>query len=109
MVPRRRRADPSASALGAALASDPHTAGADPAGLAWFAVCCTLVYLIIIWRLCRPVQRPGVAVVSGIGGGGACDGMPSSVAQVVYRRLAYLLRRVRWNRANQRKRPCKAL
>ena len=39
---------PSAGAPGAALASDPHTVGADPAGLAWFAVCCTLIYLIII-------------------------------------------------------------
>nr|DAZ64130.1 MAG TPA: hypothetical protein [Caudoviricetes sp.] len=31
-----------------ALASDQYTVGADPAGLAWFAVCCTLIYLIII-------------------------------------------------------------
>ena len=52
-------ADPSASALGAALARDPHTVGADPAGLAWSAICCTgwhgsiigtypYIYLIII-------------------------------------------------------------
>lgn len=35
-----------------ALASDPHTAGADPAGLAWSAICCALIYIIIIERLC---------------------------------------------------------
>lgn len=40
-----------------ALASDPHTEGADPAGLAWSARCCTIIYLIIIGRLCRPIQR----------------------------------------------------
>lgn len=62
---------------GVSLASDPHTAGADPAGLAWSAVCCTvwhgsitgahrctLIYLIIIGWLCWPVQRPGGALVS---------------------------------------------
>lgn len=42
----------------------------------------------------------GVAVVSGIGGGATLDGMPSSVAQVVYRRLACLLYCVRWNGSN---------
>lgn len=31
-----------------ALASNPQTAGADPAGLAWSAMCCALIYLIII-------------------------------------------------------------
>lgn len=54
-----------------ALASDPHTVGADPAGLAWSAICCAvwhgfttgahrcaLIYLIIIGRLCCPIQRP---------------------------------------------------
>lgn len=41
-----------------ALASDPQTAGADPAGLAWSAICCTLIYLVIIGRLCCLVQRP---------------------------------------------------
>ena len=52
-------ADPSAGAPGAALARDPHTVGADPAGLAWSAICCTgwhgsiigtypYIYLIII-------------------------------------------------------------
>ena len=46
-----------------------------------------LIYLIIIGRLCWPVWRPGVALVSGIGGGAALDGMPSSVSQAVYRRL----------------------
>lgn len=48
-----------------ALASNPQAAGADPAGLAWSAMCCTvwhgsitgarpctLIYLIIIGRLC---------------------------------------------------------
>ena len=51
----------------------------DPAGLAWYAICYTVlhgsttrahryafIYLIIIGRLCWPVQRPGVALVSGI-------------------------------------------
>lgn len=41
-----------AGAPGAALASDSQAAGADPAGLAWFAICCTFIYLIIIGRLC---------------------------------------------------------
>lgn len=54
----RWRADPSA------LASNPQTVGADPAGLVWSAICCTvwrgsitgahpctLIYLIIIGRL----------------------------------------------------------
>lgn len=30
----------------------PQTVRADPAGLAWFAMRCTLIYLIIIGRLC---------------------------------------------------------
>lgn len=51
----------------------------------------------------------GVAVVSGIGGGAALDGMPSNAAQAVYRQLVYLLYRARWNMANQRESPCKAL
>lgn len=38
-----------------------------------------------------PCTASGVAVVSGIGGGAALDGMPSSVAQSVYRRFVYLL------------------
>ena len=42
----------------------------------------------------------GVSVLSGIGGGAALDGMPSNVAQAVYRRFVYLLYCVRWNRAN---------
>nr|DAW07988.1 MAG TPA: hypothetical protein [Caudoviricetes sp.] len=50
-----------------------------------------------------------VAVVSGIGGGAALDGMPSSVAQLACRRLVRLLCCVCWNRANQRKCRCKAL
>nr|DAJ64412.1 MAG TPA: hypothetical protein [Caudoviricetes sp.] len=41
-----------------------------------------------------------MAVVSGIGGGAALDGMPSSVAQAVYKRLAWLLYCVRWNGSN---------
>ena len=45
-------ADPSAGASGAELASDPQTVGADPAGLAWSAICYVLIYLIIIGRLC---------------------------------------------------------
>lgn len=56
-----------------------------------------------------PCPASGVAVVSGIGAGAALDGMPSGVAQVVYRRLVYLLYCVRWNRANQRKSRCKRL
>jgi hypothetical protein len=36
---------PSAGVSGAALASDPQTAGADPAGLARSVVCCTPVPL----------------------------------------------------------------
>ena len=51
----------------------------------------------------------GVAVVSGIGGGAALDGMPSSVVQAVHRRFVWLLYCVRWNGSNQRKRHCKAL
>nr|DAH64507.1 MAG TPA: hypothetical protein [Caudoviricetes sp.] len=35
--------------------------------------------------------------------------MPSSVSQAVHSRLVRLLYCVRWNRANQRKRHCKAL
>ena len=31
-----------------ALASNSQTAAADPAGLAWSAICCTLIYIIII-------------------------------------------------------------
>ena len=51
----------------------------------------------------------GVAVVSGIGGGVALDGMPSGVTQAVYRRFVWFLYCVRWNGANQRKHSCKAL
>lgn len=51
----------------------------------------------------------GVAVVSGMRW--RCYGavIRSSVAQVVYSRLVWLLYCVRWNRSNQRKRHCKAL
>lgn len=35
-------ADPSAGAPGVALANDPHTVGAAPAGLVWSAMCCTV-------------------------------------------------------------------
>lgn len=56
-----------------------------------------------------PCIASGVAVVSGSGLGAALDGMPSSVAQVVHRRLVWLLYCVRWNGSNQRKSPCKAL
>nr|DAG20097.1 MAG TPA: hypothetical protein [Caudoviricetes sp.] len=70
---------------------------------------CTLICLIIIGRLLCPVQRPAWRWYMGIGGGAALDGMPSGVAQVVYRRLVWLLYCVRWNGSNQRKRPCKAL
>lgn len=38
----RWRRCPLAGAPGVALASDPHTVGADPAGLAWSAICCTV-------------------------------------------------------------------
>lgn len=54
-----------------ALASSPQTAGADPAGLAWSALCCTawhrsttgahrctLIYIIIAGGHVAPVQRP---------------------------------------------------
>lgn len=69
MVPRRPpRPDCWTSPPGAALASDPHTAGADPAGLAWSVMCCTVwhgsitgAYPYIPYynrRLCWPVQRP---------------------------------------------------
>lgn len=98
-----------------ALASDPHTVGADPAGLAWSALCCTVWHGSITGRTPAPLYIPyynraavltctasGVAVVSGICGGAVLDGMPSSVAQVVYSRLVYLLYCARWNRANQR-------
>lgn len=44
-----------------ALASNPQTAGADPAGLAWSAMCCALIYLIIIGGCAdlHSVQRGG--------------------------------------------------
>ena len=42
----------------------------------------------------------GVALVSGTGRGAALDGMPSSVAQVVYRQFVRLLYCVRWNGSN---------
>ena len=50
------------------LASDPQTVGADPAGLAWYAICCIVwhgsitggapLYTFYNRRLCWPVQRP---------------------------------------------------
>lgn len=43
---------------------------------------------------------PSVAQVPDIGAGAALDGMPSSVAQAVHRRLVYLLYCVRWNGSN---------
>ena len=51
-----------------ALSSDPQTVGADPAGLAWYAIRCTVwhgsitggapLYTFYNRRLCWPVQRP---------------------------------------------------
>ena len=99
MVPRRRRTDPvqvetltpphqqarrvcTAGSV-SALASNPHMIGADPAGLARFAVCCTLIYLIIIG--CYPalysVRRGGGIWIDG---SAAFDGMPSNVSQAVH-------------------------
>ena len=72
----------------------------ESAGLAWSALCytaghrsitgahrCTLIYLIIIGGCADlySVRRGGG--ISGIGGGAALDGMPSGVAQAVYRQL----------------------
>lgn len=57
-------ADPSAGAPGAALASDPHTVGADPAAAGMVCdMLHPLIYLIIIGGLYWPVQRPNVAAV----------------------------------------------
>lgn len=80
--------------------------------LAWIhsrAHRCPLIYLIIIGGLRWSVQRPGVAVVSGIGGArsGAC--MPSSVVQVILYSLVLVWYRGRLNGHNRRKRLCKAL
>lgn len=47
-----------------------------------------------------PCTASGVAVVSGIGGGAALNGMLSNVSQVVYRQLVYLLYCVHWNGSN---------
>ncbi len=111
------------SSAGAALASDPYTVGADPAGLAWSAMCCAGLAWIHN-RRCAPLHpyihyynrrsvltctASGVSVVSGISGGAALDGMPSGVAQAVYRRLVWRLYCVRWNGSNYQKSPCKAL
>lgn len=83
-----------------AFASDPQTVGVDPrrAGM----VCGMLHPYIPYYNRAAalPCTASGVAVVSGIGGGATLDGMPSSVAQVVYRRLAYLLYCVLWNGSN---------
>lgn len=96
-----------------ALASDPQTAGADPAGLAWSAICCTLIYLIIIGRLYRAAVLPcvasGVALVSGICW--RCCGavIRPSVAQVVLYPFVsvWYIRRLNWT--NRRRSHCKAL
>lgn len=68
-----------AGAPGAALASDPQTVGADPAGLVWSAVCCTVRHGSITWGEPLPLYIPyynravvlsciasGVVLVSGI-------------------------------------------
>ena len=95
-----------------ALVSDLQTAGADPAGLAWSAVYCTVWHGSITGAPLHPYipyynraavltcTTSGVALVSGTGGGAALDGMPSSVAQVVYRQFVRLLYCVRWNGSN---------
>lgn len=70
MTPQQVRRVRTAGSV-SALANDPHTAGSDPDGLAWSAICCTvwhgaitgahpctLIYLIVVWRLCWSVQRP---------------------------------------------------
>lgn len=104
-----------------ALASDLQTVGADPAGLTWSVMCCTVWYGSITGAHRYPYihyynraavltcTASGVAVVSSTRW--RCCGavMRSSVAQVVYSRLVRLLYCVRWNRSNQRKRHCKAL
>lgn len=95
-----------------ALVSDLQTAGADPAGLAWSAVYCTVWHGSITGAPLHPYipyynraavltcTTSGVALVSGTGGGAALDGMPSSVAQVVYRQFVRLLYCARWNGSN---------
>lgn len=57
--------------------------GADPAGLARFAVCCTLIYLIIIggYPALYSVRRGGGIWIDG---SAAFDGMPSNVSQAVH-------------------------
>jgi len=85
-----------AGAPGAALASDPQTVGADPAGLVWSAVCCTVRHGSITWGEPLPLYIPyynravalvctasGVALVSGISAGRPGAVIRSNVAQVV--------------------------
>lgn len=57
--------------------------GADPAGLARFEVCCTLIYLIIIggYPALYSVRRGGGIWIDG---SAAFDGMPSNVSQAVH-------------------------
>lgn len=91
----------------------------NPLPLAWSVLCCIAGHGSITGtrpyipyynrRLPCPVQRPVWQRYLGIFGGAALDGMPSSVAQVVYMRLVWLLYCVRCNGANQRKIPCEAL
>ena len=56
---------------------------APPAALAWSAVCCTLIYLIIIGRLCRPVLRRCDTLQRGAGGIiAACVGLVSAAVEL---------------------------
>lgn len=93
-----------AGAPGAALASDSQAAGADPAGLAWFAICCALIYLIIIGRLCRVAQRPGVTLVFGYALEvlRRCDMLQRGAGGVISAFAGLVLWTVKWGKSQEK-------
>lgn len=121
LTPQQVRRVCTADAL-SELASNPHTVGADPAGLAWLTMCCavwhgsiigacrcTLIYLIIIGAVVLSCTASGVVLVSGICAKRPGAGRRSSVSQAVQWLVVWVLYRWRWSEPNRRKSVCKAL
>lgn len=102
-----------------ALASDPHTERADPAGLAWSAICCTVwhgsitggapLYTFYNRRLCWPVQRPAWSWYLGMCwmASGRCDTLQRGAGGIITACAGLVLLAV--ERVNRGKSPCKAL
>ena len=77
--------------------------GADSAGLAWSAIYCVLTYLIIIWRICWPVQRPALRLVSGYALEvlRRCDTLQRGTGGIIAACVGLLFAAVEWGKSHE--------